>query len=120
MSSMRTFSPHDLLMAVQKIKVSLYETSSTTVIPEGDGFYINQADKILDTTLADLGVTFDDSHTGISKLEKLYRKLNGVDHGLFGTSAVQIENPTLQDVILKADSVYDRLYKREGSMCIIS
>ena len=117
---MRTFSPQDLLMAVQKIKVCLYATSNTTVIPEGEGFYINQADSILDNILNDLGVAGKEKDARKSKLDHLYDKLNGVDHGLFGTTSIQIENPTLQDVILKADSVYDRLYKREGSMCVIS
>ena len=120
MSSIRTFSPHDLLMAVQKIKVCLYATSTTTLIPEGEGFYINQADAILNTVLKDLGLVSKAQDTSKSKLDNLYDKLNGVDHGLFGTSCIQIENPTLQDVILKADSVYERLYKREGSICLIS
>ena len=121
MSSMRTFSPRDLLTAVQKIKVCLYDTSNAqTVIPEGEGFYINQAGTILGTILADLNTKQTAVSGGGSKLDEIFHKLNAVDHSLFGTAGIAVENPALQDVILKSDSIYEKLYKREGSMCTIS
>ena len=120
MSSLRTFSPRDLLLSVQKIKVCLYDTSDgKTSIPEGDDFYINQASRILDRILSDLGVQHVQKE-GVSKLDDIFSKLNKADQGLFGISGEAVDNPSLQDVILKTDSIYERLYKREGSYCVIS
>ena len=121
MSSMRTFSPRDLLLGVQKIKVCLYDVSANaeSVIPTGEGFYITHAETILDVILRDLGVTAE-KKSDSSKLDIIQRQIVGIEHGLFGKATILVEDPTLQDVILKLDGIYEKLYKREGSYCCIS
>ena len=119
MSSLRTWSPKDLLYNVQKIKVCMYDTkTSDTVIPEGEGFYINRASAILDMVLKDLEV--DVPAKTNSKMNDIQAKLSSIESGLFGKSEVHVEDPTLQDIILKTENIYNKLYKTEGNGCAIS
>ena len=119
MSSMRTWSPNDLLRSVQKIRVCMYDTSnSESVIPVGEQFYINQTTTLLDTMLRDLGVDMPAKKS--SKLGDIQSKVLSIELGLFGSCGVYVEDPTLQDVILKTEAVYGKLYKREGPSCTVS
>ncbi len=119
MSSLRTWSPKDLLKTVQKIKVCMYEVGDgATVIPQGEGFYITQTSKILNMILQDLEMEVPAKTS--SKMNDIQTKLTKIESGLFGRTDVVIENPSLQDVILKSENIYSKLYKTEGTACAVS
>ena len=118
MSSLRTWSPKDLLKVVQNIKVCMYDVSSSdTVIPQGEGFYINQAASILNMVLKDLEIEVPAKTN--SKMNDIQVKLQSIELGMFGTTSVHVEDPTLQDVIIKTEHIYDKLYKTEGAACAV-
>ena len=119
MSSLRTWSPKDLLRGVQKIKVCMYDTAAMeTAIPSGEGFYITHASNILDMILKDLELKVPDKTE--SKMNDIQLRLLAIETGLFGSSEITVEDPTLQDIILKTDNIYNKLYKTEGSACTVS
>ena len=97
----------------------MYDVNNTeTVIPQGEGFYITQASTILDMVLKDLDVEIP-SKTN-SKMNDIQTKLMSIETGLFGKAEIYVEDPTLQDVIIKTENIYNKLYKTEGTGCVVA
>lgn len=115
MSSLREFSPLELSRVVHKIQTCLYTKSEQ---PKNDEFHIDNVIAGLDAMLNDLGASgvADDEPVAT---KKVLAKLKGIDMALFGSSDIEHDDPTLQDLILFAESIHKRLYVKESFWCFL-
>mgnify|MGYP006214534083 CR=1 FL=1 len=113
MSSLREFSPNELSRVVNKIQGCLYTKSEP---PKNDEFHIDNVIASLDAMLNDLGAESVGDDEKVATL-KVLKKLRGIDMALFGTSNIDHDDPTLQDLILSAESIHKRLYVKESFWC---